>query len=102
MQLFNERLRTAIDISTAISYLHDKNVLYRDLKPANVGFDATDVLKIFDFGLAVELPESNDPNQTYNLAGNTGTSRYMAVEIIRKQPVSSCRCQRSTFKKPYA
>jgi len=86
MQLFNERLRTAIDISNAISYLHEKRVLYRDLKPANVGFDATEVLKIFDFGLAVELPESNDHNQTYNLAGNTGTSRYMAVEIIRKQP----------------
>ena len=87
MQLFNERLQTAIDISSAISYLHAKRVLYRDLKPANVGFDAADTLKIFDFGLAVELPESSDPNQTYNLAGNTGTSRYMAVEIIRKQPV---------------
>jgi serine/threonine protein kinase len=73
MQLFNERMKTAIDISGAISYLHKKRVLYRDLKPANVGFDAEDTLKIFDFGLAVELPESNDPNQTYNLAGNTGT-----------------------------
>lgn len=86
MQLFNERIKTAIDISSAISYLHDKRVLYRDLKPANVGFDAEDQLKIFDFGLAVELPASDDPNQTYNLAGNTGTSRYMAVEVIRKQP----------------
>jgi serine/threonine protein kinase len=73
MQLFNERMKTAIDISGAISYLHKKRVLYRDLKPANVGFDAEDTLKVFDFGLAVELPESNDPNQTYNLAGNTGT-----------------------------
>lgn len=86
MQLFNERLKTAIDVAGAINYLHEKRVLYRDLKPANVGFDASDTLKIFDFGLAVELPDSKDPNQTYNLAGNTGTSRYMAVEVIRKQP----------------
>jgi len=69
------------------------NVLVSFLKfTANVGFDASDCLKIFDFGLAVELPESNDPNQTYNLAGNTGTSRYMAVEIIRKQ-VSIAVCK---------
>merc|ERR1711862_969013 len=51
-----------------------------------MGFDECGALKIFDFGLAVELPPCDDPNQTYNLAGNTGTSRYMAVEVIRKQP----------------
>jgi len=86
MQLFTERIQTAIDISDAITYLHENRILYRDLKPANVGFDECGALKIFDFGLAVELPPCDDPNQTYNLAGNTGTSRYMAVEVIRKQP----------------
>lgn len=86
MQLFSERLQVAVDIAGAIEYLHSKRVIYRDLKPANVGFDESGVVKLFDFGLAVELPEGSEPNSTFNLAGNTGTSRYMAVEVIRKHP----------------
>jgi serine/threonine protein kinase len=50
------------------------------------GFCSDDVLKIFDFGLAVEIPHHDDPETTFKLAGNTGTSRYMAVEVIRKEP----------------
>ena len=86
MQLFAERLQAAIDIATAVEYLHSKRIIYRDLKPANIGYDQDGALKIFDFGLAVELPEGSDKDSTFNLAGNTGTSRYMAVEVIRKHP----------------
>jgi len=86
MQLFAERVQVAVDIADAVEYMHSKRIVYRDLKPANIGFDHENCLKIFDFGLAVELPEGTDPNSTFNLAGNTGTSRYMAVEVIRKHP----------------
>lgn len=86
MQLFAERVKCAVDIASAVEYLHSKRVIYRDLKPANIGFDDDGTVKLFDFGLAVELPEGSEPNATFNLAGNTGTSRYMAVEVIRKHP----------------
>jgi serine/threonine protein kinase len=86
MQLFAERLQASIDIADAVEFLHSKRIIYRDLKPANIGYDQEGTLKIFDFGLAVELPEGSDPDSTFNLAGNTGTSRYMAVEVIRKNP----------------
>jgi serine/threonine protein kinase len=86
VQLFAERVQCAIDIASAVEYLHSKRVIYRDLKPANIGFDGDGTVKVFDFGLAVELPEGSEPNATFNLAGNTGTSRYMAVEVIRKHP----------------
>ena len=86
MQLFAERLQAAIEVADAVEYLHSKRIIYRDLKPANIGYDSEGTLKIFDFGLAVELPEGSDPDSTFNLAGNTGTSRYMAVEVIRKHP----------------
>jgi serine/threonine protein kinase len=85
-QLFQERLQASIDVCSAVKYLHERRILFRDLKPANVGFDAEGVLKVFDFGLAVEIPYHADPETTFKLAGNTGTSRYMAVEVIRKEP----------------
>jgi len=84
--LFCERLNVAIDVAGAVKYLHDRRILFRDLKPANVGFDKTGIVKVFDFGLAVEIPIHSDPETTFKLAGNTGTSRYMAVEVIRKDP----------------
>jgi len=83
---FAERLSVDHEIASAVTYLHSHNILYRDLKPGNCGFDRDEVLKIFDFGLAVELPHSEDPGQLYNLAGNTGTARYMAPEIIQNRP----------------
>mmetsp|Transcript_90133 Transcript_90133/g.135109 ORF Transcript_90133/g.135109 Transcript_90133/m.135109 type:complete len:408 (+) Transcript_90133:171-1394(+) len=85
-QLFQERLQAAVDVASAVLHLHERRILFRDLKPANVGFDPEGVLKIFDFGLAVEIPYHADPDTTFKLAGNTGTSRYMAVEVIRKEP----------------
>lgn len=80
------RIGVAIQVAKAVQYLHERRILFRDLKPANIGFDEDNVLKIFDFGLAVEIPEHSDPDTTFKLAGNTGTSRYMAVEVIRKEP----------------
>lgn len=42
----------------AVGHLHDMLILYRDLKATNVGFDASGVVKIFDFGLSRLLPKS--------------------------------------------
>lgn len=78
-EMFEERLSIAFDISAAIKYLHSSNLLHRDLKPANIGFDVRGDVKIFDFGLAVEIPSNR--RGPYKLTGNTGTMCYMAPEV---------------------
>lgn len=43
-------LKMAIDISTGISYCHEKGVLHLDLKPSNVLVTPTNICKLCDFG----------------------------------------------------
>jgi len=81
---FAERLTVAYDIASALEYLHDRNVIYRDLKPDNIGFDVRGDAKLFDFGLATEFDASKVMG-SYRLTGNTGTMRYMAPEVALSQ-----------------
>ena len=53
---------------------------FRDLKPANVGFDGQGVLKLFDFGFAVGLPTTAGGEEGL-LYDRCDTPRYMAPEI---------------------
>lgn len=53
-------------------------IVYRDIKPDNIGFDVRGDVKIFDLGLAKELGCSkNNGDGTYNLTGDTGSPRYV-------------------------
>jgi len=84
---YTDRLTIAYDIGTALKYLHDMHVLYRDIKPDNIGFDVRGDVKIFDFGLAKEFnPDNKDANGAYNLTGDTGSPRYMAPEVFLGKP----------------
>jgi len=80
------RTKVAFQVASALEYLHSKGIIFRDLKPNNVGFDSLGNVKIFDFGLARELPEnSGSINAVYCMSGKVGTLRYMAPEVARKE-----------------
>merc|ERR1719491_2224529 len=85
------QVRTASTLADALSYLHSNNIVFRDLKPANVGFNSMGVLKLFDFGFAVGMDEptmvpvsslvSKDSRDKRLLYEKCGTPRYMAPEV---------------------
>jgi serine/threonine protein kinase len=74
-----ERIQIAYAIADAMEYLHDTvGIVFRDLKPDNIGFDSKGTLKLFDFGLAKELkPGMEKVDGRYQLTGNTG--RYVLL-----------------------
>lgn len=68
---------TALGIAKGMEYLHNNNIVFRDLKSRNVGFDKkTGRVTIFDFGLAAEVRPGEQ------LKSAVGTFRYMAPETI--------------------
>uniref|UniRef100_A0A7S2VYH5 Protein kinase domain-containing protein n=1 Tax=Eucampia antarctica TaxID=49252 RepID=A0A7S2VYH5_9STRA len=85
-----DRVMVACDIAGALGFIHSMNVIYRDLKPDNIGFDVRGDVKLFDFGLAKELTALNKlEGDVYKLSGNTGSLRYMAPEVATKQPYNN-------------
>ena len=72
-----DRLRTvALGLARGLEYLHAHRIIFRDLKPSNVGFTASGTVKIFDFGLAREILDGE-----HRMTANTGSLRYMAPEV---------------------
>ncbi|TMW92033.1 hypothetical protein EJD97_013580 [Solanum chilense] len=73
-------LKVAIDVSKGMSYLHQNNIIHRDLKTANLLMDEHGVVKVGDFGVA------RVQTQTGVMTAETGTYRWMAPEVIEHKP----------------
>ena len=66
-------------VACALEYLHDRNVVYRDLKPENLLIDSEGYIKIVDFGFAKVVYQGE---RTWTLCG---TPEYLAPEVILRR-----------------
>ncbi|KAG5047966.1 hypothetical protein JHK85_009069 [Glycine max] len=68
-------LKVAIDVSEGMKYLHQNDIIHRDLKAANLLIDENGVVKVSDFGVA------RVHDQSGIMTAETGTYRWMAPEL---------------------
>eukprot|EP00375_Theileria_parva_P002550 XP_765230.1 hypothetical protein [Theileria parva strain Muguga] len=69
-------------IMEALSYIHEKGIIHRDVKPSNIflKFENDFTIKLGDFGLTAKLQQSKGKNTIVNENGVVGTLHYMAPE----------------------
>ncbi|KAK7104638.1 eIF-2-alpha kinase GCN2-like isoform X2 [Littorina saxatilis] len=117
----NQTLRRAIDvgycqdmervwgyfrgITEGLLYIHDMNVIHRDLKPVNIFLNSNDLVKIGDFGLAttdivkqkpgggdsilqtpanhLDLLSSRSGSGDGDMTGEVGTALYVSPEMMK-------------------
>eukprot|EP00261_Vitis_vinifera_P027838 XP_010661776.1 PREDICTED: serine/threonine-protein kinase STY8-like [Vitis vinifera] len=76
----------ALDIARGMNYLHQHKphaIIHRDLTPRNVLQDEAGRLKVTDFGLSKIAQEKDAVG--YKMTGGTGSYRYMAPEVYRRE-----------------
>jgi serine/threonine protein kinase len=68
----------------AVASAHDRGIIHRDLKPENIMVDDYGVVYVMDWGLAKQLVEDDDGNQSDSqrtrLGAVMGTPAYMSPE----------------------
>ncbi|KAG2485570.1 hypothetical protein HYH03_015734 [Edaphochlamys debaryana] len=77
----DEVMNMFVQTASAISYIHSKRVLHRDLKTQNIFIARGGIIKLGDFGISKVLERTDSFATTV-----TGTPYYMAPEICTNQP----------------
>jgi len=86
-----------------LKYLHDRNIIHRDIKCANLLVDVSGVVKLADFGMAKEIdkldklksckgsaywmaPEVIDATKTYGIAADIWSLGCTVLEMVTGKP----------------
>ena len=82
-------LRYGVQIASALTRAHDRGIIHRDLKTANIVVTADGLVKVLDFGLAKRVGSGilEGPTQSFaslkDASSVSGTLPYMAPELLR-------------------
>ncbi len=88
-------IRYAAQVASALAHAHQRQVIHRDLKSANVMITPEGRAKVLDFGIARRVANTGFDEATRSIASLdaagviAGTLPYMAPEVIHGVPADS-------------
>lgn len=80
-----EALECGWQLCSALQYIHNHGIVHRDLKPSNIYLNRTGLIKLGDFGIALDTGATEITDQGLTV----GSYLYMAPEQIRGERTTS-------------